>query len=430
MHLLGIADCKILADLYLGYEISMVNSMRRLTFVSLTLLLAGCEPATVTEARDQLGRGGERLVDFLIPVVSDTFRMQTLLESASVDTTANGLLAISIDTKSLGVTIAASLPPVGVGDTISILDATEVIRAEIDFGDLEDAMRASTINQGLLDMLVTNLSSASVVLIDFNLGLVTMVGDSVPTDGSGNPIYEVDSLGAPILVPIADVGNTFTIADSTTSPFAAANGPYLDRLVHILLDGDRAAIVVRADATVESGQIQSGDQISFDLDLTAVLDFTIPDTGVVFQRNITQDGLSLSPEDADLMADRIVTAELVTEVTNRTPFGVEIDIAFVSGDMGAADPFAEPGRVLLSTITVDTTQVDGEGRVMQPSTTTVRIALTGQELRELLEDRFTAGLRVRMRASASGGLRGAIQAIDDIIIDAQGRFTIRAGNSQ
>ncbi len=76
--------------------------------MSLMLLSAGCEPTSITEARNQLGRGPQRIVELTIPVAQDTVTVgQFLCPSSSTtpcDTaTTNGLMGISFDPQTLRV---------------------------------------------------------------------------------------------------------------------------------------------------------------------------------------------------------------------------------------------------------------------------------------------------------------------------------------
>src|SRR5574341_308897 len=83
--------------------------------LSLMLLSAGCEPASITEARNQLGRGPLRIVQFTIPVAQDTVTVGELLcpssSTAPCDTvtTPQGLMGIKIDSQTVGVGVGNQL---------------------------------------------------------------------------------------------------------------------------------------------------------------------------------------------------------------------------------------------------------------------------------------------------------------------------------
>lgn len=407
-----------------------------LSLFALGLIVGGCEPATITDARDQLGRGGERIVEFLIPVVSTVFKVETLLDSSRVDTTASGVLAVRFAPQTLSVGIGDTLAFIGVGDSVSIEESQKIVSSDVDFGDLEDAVRNSTINSANILFVAANSAGAPVILSDFNLGVVRLdVSGNVPRDVFGVPAYEVDSLGDPILVPVVDPGQTtFTLDSAAVSAVTLPGGELVDYLVQLLLGGDSASIVAAGTITVgDAGtrRINATDRVSVILELAVELDITIPDSGVSFTRSTVQDGLDLSPEDANQIVDRLVSATLTTEVTNRTSFGVEVDIAFTAGDLGeSADVFSRPDRVALDKIVLGRPTVDTAGLVVQPSTSTVVIALTGDQARQLLDEAFTAGLRVLMLPGTGGGGRGVIRAADEVVIDSRVRIRLRAGTSQ
>lgn len=73
------------------------------------LLSAGCEPASITEARNQLGRGPARIVALTIPIAQDTLTVgQFLCPSSSTSpcdtaTVSNGLVGIKVNPQTLNV---------------------------------------------------------------------------------------------------------------------------------------------------------------------------------------------------------------------------------------------------------------------------------------------------------------------------------------
>ena len=83
--------------------------------MSLMLLSAGCEPTSITEARNQLGRGPARIVQFTIPVAQDTVTVgEFLCPSSSTTpcdtvTTPDGLIGITFDPETLTVNVGDKL---------------------------------------------------------------------------------------------------------------------------------------------------------------------------------------------------------------------------------------------------------------------------------------------------------------------------------
>ena len=92
--------------------------MRRLTSQVLRLSMAigllggtACEPTTVADAREQLGRNGERVLEYTVPIADTTFEVQTLFDAGGIvlDTTPDGVLAIRSSPESLAVAVGEAL---------------------------------------------------------------------------------------------------------------------------------------------------------------------------------------------------------------------------------------------------------------------------------------------------------------------------------
>ncbi|MFQ5704900.1 MAG: hypothetical protein ACE5HT_12870 [Gemmatimonadales bacterium] len=563
--------------------------------VSFIVVAASCEPSTITEARDQLRRGGPRIVEFVVPVIDTSFSVDKLLDSSLVDTTAAGLLAVKIDPESLTVDVgekldfqnivfdsfvinltagqvgvppntqipingtysalasdtildtvdtvlvntgtmsvttknrlpvslsytltlagfidaggnplsASSVVPAAPGDgtfttdvlnfnlagvsivpadvratiagtatvggtpinialgdsalvqtgsipmikvealsgpldptqtpelIVSVEQSSEVPRSNVQgFSDLEDAIKGSTLNDATILLNIDNSSGAPAVLSAFNVGVVKLdLLGNLPRDGSGNLIFETDSAGNPILVPVTDVGQaTLTLARSSSSTITLAGAALVDRLVDLVLNDDRASIVAAGSIEIGDGgqsRISRTDTVKVRFDLTVGLDITIPDSGVVFTRNTVEDGLDFQQDDADELTDRLVSTVSTNEAVNQTPFGALIEIAFVSGDVGNRDVFAEPGAVILSPLTLAPPTVDAQGMIVQPSTSTLQIQLTAAEVRQLLDLKFTAGVRVRLMPAPGGSGRGAVRASDEIKIGSKVSIRLQSGS--
>ncbi len=578
----------------------MPKPTRMAALLCLAAAMAACEPASLTEARDQLGRGGERVVEYVLPIVTDSAKVQDLVDTpeTALDTISGGLLAIRADPESLSVDVGDELtyqqvefdrfvvdlvvpPGIGAGYTIpfsssydvlasdTVLDAVdtvvaysgtlvvttqnrlpatadytvtldgfldaggspiaasgtvppapgdgsyvsdvlnfdlagvtivpataiahlngtatvvtspvdpvlgtaaviqdgsisaveiqslagpldpaqtpelvieveesrEILRSDFDFGDLEDAVEASTLNDAVVAVEIDNSASAPAVLSDFTLGVVKLdaFGD-ILRDAFGNPDYEVDWLGQPILIPVADPGETtLTLARSSASNVSLQSAPLADRLFHLLLADQRASIVAAGTIAVGDGgpsRITRTDSLAVVLGVTVAFDLTIPDTGVQITRHSVNDGLGdlvADEREADSLAARIDSVEFTAELVNRTPFGTEIDIAFVRDSVAeTVDIFLLPGAVLIDRVTLRAPAVDAQGRVSQAISDTVVVRLSNTEVRELLNEFFTAQARIRLLPGTGGG-RGAIQASDAVLITSRVRVQLHAGKSQ
>lgn len=80
-----------------------------MTGASLLLLTTACQPDTITEARDQLGRGDPTSLSISVPITTDTIGMDRFLDDSTTVTTAGGLLGIAIDSQNVSVAIGEEL---------------------------------------------------------------------------------------------------------------------------------------------------------------------------------------------------------------------------------------------------------------------------------------------------------------------------------
>ncbi len=335
-------------------------------------------------------------------------------------------------------TIVGPLDPANSPElVIDVEKPREFLRDDFDFGDFEDAAEASTLNDAVVEMLVENSSGAPALLSDFAMGVVTLNPDgSIPRDPSGDPVYEVDPQGQPILIPVTDPGQTtLTLGRGASKTVSLQGAPLVDRLFHLLLDDERAAIVTAGTVAVGDGglsRIDRTDTLGVVFDVTVAFDLTVPDTGVVISRFSDNEGLDLDSREADSLISRIVSpVEFTAILANGVPFGTEIDIAFVSGLLPEdTDVFAEPDAVIVPRVTIGCPTVDQQGRVSQVVNDTVVVQLSNNDVRELLDEYFSAQARIRLLPGTGGGGRSVVQATDVVSIKSRVHIQIRAGKSQ
>ncbi|MCZ6760287.1 MAG: hypothetical protein O7D29_07955, partial [Gemmatimonadetes bacterium] len=82
---------------------------RTLFALALGVLVLGCEPETITEARDQLNRGGERIVRLSVAIKNDTITIGKFLPEDDTVTTASGLIGIKVDVDTVTVDVGDKL---------------------------------------------------------------------------------------------------------------------------------------------------------------------------------------------------------------------------------------------------------------------------------------------------------------------------------
>ncbi len=161
--------------------------------------------------------------------------------------------------------------------TVSIQDSTKLPALSGDFGNLKDE---TSVDSARVALTVVNTAQTPLVLSSFRLGAVQLdASDHLLRDGSGNPVYEKDLAGNPIYVTITNPGTTtFSVARAGTSTVTIAAGPFLDRVVDLLLGNKRVAVVATGSASVGDGaqsRIVRTDSLKVRLRLVASVSITI-----------------------------------------------------------------------------------------------------------------------------------------------------------
>ncbi len=400
----------------------------------------GCEPASVTEARDQLGQGPARSIEFSIPVLRDTINVADVLSDLLAVTTltiADNLLAVAVNPQTFTVTTGLTIGAIsGVLDpavlNFPVEQWQEIPSSDLNLGEFESAARDATINAALAALDVSNSADAPLTLSNFVLGVVQIDATGQPLRVGGNLMFEQDAGGNPIVVDLEDSpgSSAFAIGRSTTRIDTVQAAALIDRLVDLILDGNRVALAGVGTAAVGDGTVGTvlaTDELLLNIVPIIGFDFTLAPTGVSFDTSIVSDGLDLDPQDADDVASRLDSARVELVVSNATPFGLEVAVAVVQ-DSITTDVFAAPGHVELDTLTVAAATVDANGRVTQATTDTTSTDLTGVEAREFFSLKFTAGVRVRLLPPPGG--RGAFRIGDQLVIRASASVFIRTGGAQ
>jgi hypothetical protein len=80
-----------------------------LTGASFLLLTTACQPDTITEARDQLGRGDPTSLSISVPITADTVGIDRFLDDSTTVITAAGLLGITVNSQNVSVAIGEEL---------------------------------------------------------------------------------------------------------------------------------------------------------------------------------------------------------------------------------------------------------------------------------------------------------------------------------
>lgn len=332
--------------------------------------------------------------------------------------------------------LAGALDPAKTPDlSVNVEDSVEVDSASIDFGDFTDAVKSATINDAAIDLTLENTADAPITLTGVTLGLVQVTpSGALARNGSGQLAYETDSTtGAPILLAVtAPGGGPLVVPRNGTATVTLQAAPLVDRLVHLLLDGQRVALVAVGTASAGDGQpsaIAAGDVVAIRVNAVVGLDVTLPAAGVTITRNETISGLGLNPTDADQIAQRLLEATGFLAVTNGTPFAVDVDVAVSPGALGNVDIFSRSDAVHLSPVSLAAPLVDSSGVVTTPAHDTAQVTLTGTQTKVFFGDSVTAGIRIHITPPAGSGGRGAIRSTDRVYVDAHAEATVQSGGA-
>lgn len=312
------------------------------------------------------------------------------------------------------------------------------------FGDLKDALRDAALNDVIVTLTVKNGLGAELRLSNFNLGVVELTSSGqVPRDPSGNIVFQKDAQGNPLLVLVADSGQTTLTVPAKSGGTPAVKtvtlqvAPLIDRVIDLLLDGKRAGLVAAGTATARSGTtvtVTRSDSLSLTVGIAVALDVTIPTSGVQFTATGVHEGLDLDPKDADQIANRVDSAAARSVVVNRTPFGVRVFIALVPDSLPetvkADSIFRRTDRVELAPVELSPARVDTQGVVTQPVTDTASVSISGSQSRVLFGKHFTTGIRIVLLPGSGAGGRGAIRPGDRVILNASARVRIRTGGAR
>jgi hypothetical protein len=282
-----------------------------------------------------------------------------------------------------------------------------------------------------------NQAAAPVAVADFVLGAVTLTAaGEVPIDPeTGDPAYERDDQGVPILVPVPGDGGTIRVPRAGMVDLSVAMPALVDRVVHVLLAGERVAVVGSGTAVAGDGEpsaLARTDEMAVTIDVYVGLDATIPPVGVEYPpENEVSEGLDLGPDDvADVIDNLLIRAFATAEVANATPYELEVSIAYIEGDAGDADVFALPGAVIVTPVRIAAPSVSGDGRVLEPVVDTVEVELAGADVEPLLQAVYTTTLKARLFPAPEGTGRAALGADDRAVIRSTVVLDVKRGGGQ
>jgi hypothetical protein len=319
--------------------------------------------------------------------------------------------------------------------TIEIEDFTEVPESSLDpLGDFKDLLEEVTLQTAEGRLRFVNSSGTPIEVSDFTVGVValTPTGD-VPIDGgTGEPAYETDDQGNPLVIDVPGGAGTIALGRNAEQVLSIAFPALVDRVVKLLLAGERAALLGVGVATAGDGQestLLRTDSVRVEIDVVVGVDATIPATGATYPPgNQINEGMGLDSADAaDVIENLLVRAVAGAEVVNETPYELEVTIAFIEGDRGATDVTTLPGAVILDPVRVAAPLIDADGRVVAPVVDTVEAGIAASQIGPLLSDTLTATVKATIFPGDGGNGRAALGVEDRAIIASTVTLDLKRG---
>jgi hypothetical protein len=419
-----------------------LNRVRRnlLLFIGLNAVAAtGCDFDTLTEAENQLRRGPLREYEFALPVVQDTFALSDVfdrlgvgIDSGGIDTLPDGLLAIIPDTVTFALFIPVSIPSIVVDTVVTIAPIWQTVdSAMLNLGDFTDALASATLNTALAGVNFSNGADAPVELVNFQLGVVPVVGGSLDSI-AGQPAFVTDGGGSPIVIDVVDPGDTvFALGRNQTGKvdsFPAA--ALVDVLIDRVLAGDTVALVGVGDIHVGDGTVvtvNAGDALALSVVPIVGLDLTLGPGGAgIDLGKFIESGIELDADiAADLTQNVLDSVGVELYVQNGVAFGLQVETAFVGG-LVVGDVFTTPNAVL-DTLLVAAAPVDANGRATGATADTTGLVLNNQDVQQTFGEFISIGVRIRLLPPAGG--RGRVHDTDDIKLAVTARVWLHVGGA-
>lgn len=168
-------------------------------------VILGCEPGSVTEAREQLGRGALDTIGFVIPLVNDTFFVSQFLNEGDTVSTPDGLLSLRVQNEDVAfgftdvlqsaeLTTTVALPSPGMQapgdrrDTLRLVTpaGSNVVGATVLSGWIVRSITNGTTCPATINMMVLDSMGGTIVTFptDVFVAAAATVVDSVNANGA------------------------------------------------------------------------------------------------------------------------------------------------------------------------------------------------------------------------------------------------------
>ncbi len=273
-------------------------------------VILGCEPGSLTAAREQLARGTPDTIGYVVPLVDTSFFVAEFLDNADTVSTPDGLLSLRVQTEDVQFDFADVLQSAAVALGTFVGSPTPaIIRLTTPAGS---QVVGATASSGSVTRTITNGSTCdatvTVSVVDSLGNTVVAFATNVPVT-AGNSVMETVNLnGASFvqfieIIPSASFGACVpTGSVSTSVSFTQAT------LVSVDLDNLSESFAVESAEELQRTAFQFDeleDAINQSTLNSATLDMTVTNTAdaPVVLNNVTIGAVQIDPGTGQLMRD-------------------------------------------------------------------------------------------------------------------------------
>ena len=292
--------------------------------------ILGCEPDSLTAAREQLARGTPDTIGYVLPLVADSFVVSKFLGGADTVSTPDGLLSLRVQTEDVQFDFAAVLQSAAVGISTFVGSPTPaIIRFTTPAGS---RVVGATVSSGAVTRTITNGTTCDATvtasMVD-SLGIPVVAFPANVLVTAGNSVMETLSLNGASFIQFVE------IIPSASSGACAPGGISVSvsftqlTLASVDLENLSESFTVEATEELQRTAFQFDeleDAINQSTLNSATIDMTVTNTAdaPVVLNNVTIGAVQIDPGTGMLMRDPI-TNNLVFETDGGgTPILVRI----------------------------------------------------------------------------------------------------------
>lgn len=281
----------------------------------------------------------------------------------------------------------------------------EITMDDLGLDEIRDMLEGTELMDVQFEINARNTTGIGLSINGLNLALRHAADTSQVLDDNDLPVQ----LESPLNLMVPPGGEVNEVVDATR---------LINHLIQAVLAGDQVGLLAEGGAGTdeEGGEISLDDEIQISFRVLAPLHLSLPPDGISLNRaehavaNIEMESTAV----VDDLKHTIRSGGVTFKVTNATPLGVTIDVAFAPSPADSAqyddfDPFESPSRFVIQGIAVEPAEVDSEGAVkvgtdgnLIPRMGQTAVDIPTEDLDVLFNADLSMGLRIRLLAGEEG----------------------------